>query len=486
MPARCSASRLQAQRTMAAAALRAAFALAPCARVLRRAPARTCARFSASARAPPRANVVDVLRERGLYDNATGDLDALRRACEGQITVYSGFDPTAHSLHLGNLLAILALAWFQRCGHRTVALVGGATGRVGDPSGKSSERPVMDDDALARNSIGIERNIRQVLERSAQSLAAAGDVVPETVVLNNHDWVGKLSFLDFLRDVGKHARVGTMIGKESVRARLESEEGMSFTEFTYQLIQAYDFMHLSDTENVTVQLGGSDQWGNITAGIELARKIRSRTLYGITFPLLTTADGKKFGKSESGALWLTPSELSPYEFYQFLFRTPDEDVVKFLKRLTFLPIPDVDAIAASMRTTDYVANSAQRLLAEEVTRIVHGDEGVRSALAATAAAAPGSNAVLSVDALEAISADMPSVTLTKDCVIGQGVIQVMVTSGLQKSKGEARRLVKNGGAYINNVKVQNEQAVLGEEHLVGSKLVLLAAGKKNKMLVRIE
>lgn len=422
---------------------------------------------------PPLPNVIDVLRERGLFEAGTGDVEALREHCASPVSVYAGFDPTADSLHLGNLLALVSLRWFQLCGHNAVALLGGATGRVGDPSGKSAERPVLGEEALAANLAGIERNIRTVLGADA-------------LVMNNYDWVAPISFLDFLRDVGRFARVNTMMAKDSVRTRLESDDGISFTEFTYQLLQAYDFMHLSDAHGVSVQLGGSDQWGNITAGTELTRKLRMRSVHGVTFPLLTTADGRKFGKSETGAVWLAGDKLSPYQFYQHLFRVADADVVKFLKRLTFLPLDEIAEIEAEMMRDDYKPNSAQRRLAEEVTRIVHGEKGVASALAATAAAAPGSKAALSVEALEAISGDMPSVTLAKEQVVGSGVIDLMVKSGLQKSKGEARRLVKNGGAYVNNVKVADDRVKVELKDLVGSKLVLLAAGKKNKMLVRIE
>lgn len=410
----------------------------------------------------------------------------MRKLCASPIGVYTGFDPTADSLHLGNLLAILALAWFQRCGHRIYALVGGATGKVGDPSGKSAERPVLNDRTISENLAGIESNLRQVLQRSADDVRRAGWPVVDPLVVNNHDWVGPMSFLDFLRDVGKYARVNTMMAKDSVKTRLQSDEGMSFTEFTYQLLQAYDFMHLSDTEDVSFQLGGSDQWGNITAGTELTRKLRSRTVHGITFPLLTTNDGKKFGKSEKGAIWLSPDKLSPYEFYQYLVRTPDEDVIKFLKRLTFLPLEEIAQIERDMSSKGYVPNTAQKKLAEEVTRVVHGDEGVASALAATAAAAPGSKAVLSVEALEAISADMPSATMPKAQVVESFLVDIMVTCGLQKSKGEARRLIRNGGAYMNNRRVTDEKSQVNESDLVGGRLVLLGAGKKNKMLVRVE
>lgn len=421
-------------------------------------------------------NILDVLQSRGLLDACTADLDNLRQLVSKPVTVYTGFDPTADSLHLGNLLAILALAWFQKCGHNVVALVGGATGRVGDPSGKSVERPVLDDDTIETNLKGIEANLRQVLEKDGNQLT----------VVDNYQWVGALSFLGFLRDVGKFARVNTMMAKDSVKSRLSSEEGMSFTEFTYQLLQAYDFMHLSDNYDVSFQLGGSDQWGNITAGTELTRKLRGKVVHGITFPLLTTADGKKFGKSEKGAVWLTPEKLSPYQFYQFLFQTPDQDVITFLRRLTFMPLEEIADIEAQMNATDYVPNTAQKRLAEEVTRIVHGDEGVKTALAATAAAKPGSKAVLSVEALEAIAEDMPSKILKRDEVVGAGIVDIMALSGLQKSKGEARRLIKNGGGYMNNNKVSDDKAKIKESDLVGDKLVLLGAGKKNKMLVRIE
>lgn len=373
-------------------------------------------------------------------------------------------------------------------GHRVYALVGGATGKVGDPSGKSTERPVLDDETIHNNLVGIEANIRQVLDRSAASVSAAGATPGTLTVINNYDWMAPITFLDFLRDVGKYARVNSMITKDSVRTRLESTDGISFTEFTYQLLQAYDFVHLSNTHDVTFQLGGSDQWGNITAGTELARKLRSRTLHGITFPLLTTSDGRKFGKSEKGAVWLTANKLSPYEFYQFLFKTPDDDVIKFLKRLTFLPLEDIARMEESMMHADYVANTAQKKLAEEVTRIVHGDEGVESALAATAAAAPGSQAVLSADTLEAISGDMPSVSLARQDIVGKSVVDVIVNSGLLKSKGEARRLIKNGGGYINNTKIQNrsQQNVFEDADLIDDRLILLAAGKKNKLLIRVQ
>ena len=307
--------------------------------------------------------VVDVLRERGLLDACTNEDELREAAGDGSLSVYCGFDPTADSLHLGNLLGIVVLAWFQRCGHTPIALLGGATGRVGDPSGKSAERPVLDDVTINANVAGIEKILRGVLANSA-SFAPPGDELKPARVLNNLDWFGGMGFLEFLRDVGKYARVGTMVAKDSVKSRLESERGMSFTEFSYQLLQGYDFVHLHREENVMVQVGGSDQWGNITAGTDLIRRISQRDggAYGLTFPLLLKADGKKFGKSEDGAVWLSPDRLSPYKFYQHLLQSTDADVVRFMKTLTFVPIEEIEAMEAAMKEDGYAPNTGALVL----------------------------------------------------------------------------------------------------------------------------
>uniref|UniRef100_A0A7S3EGP6 Tyrosine--tRNA ligase n=1 Tax=Rhodosorus marinus TaxID=101924 RepID=A0A7S3EGP6_9RHOD len=428
-------------------------------------------------------NIVDVLRARGLVDAVTHE--EIRESCENPVKVYCGFDPTADSLHLGNYIALVTLRWFQLCGHQPVALVGGATGKVGDPSGKSAERPIMSDETIDENLAGISKNIGQVLKP-----IDGADATTDPVIMNNIDWVGKLSFLDFLREVGIFARVGTMLSKDSVKLRMDSDEGMSFTEFTYQLLQAYDFMYLNERHGVRIQIGGSDQWGNITAGTELARKVNGVSLFGITFPLLTRSDGKKFGKSEGGAIWLSPEKLSPYQLYQYLVKIPDDDVCTFMRRLTFMDLKEIDQIEKSMAEEGYKANTAQKILGEEVTRILHGEEGVKSALAATAVAAPGKAGTaagsLSADALEAISGDMPNVNLEKENVLGKSVVDVLVNAGLQNSKGEARRLIKNGGGYINNAKVTSAEATVNETDLIEGRLLLLAAGKKSKMLVRVQ
>eukprot|EP00958_Prasinococcus_capsulatus_P024011 scaffold3697_cov390-Prasinococcus_capsulatus_cf.AAC.4 len=415
-------------------------------------------------------NIVEVLRERGLIEQVTSE-ELEKISTEKKLKVYCGFDPTADALHLGNLMGILVLVW---CGHTPVALLGGATALVGDPSGKSAERPILSEEAIQHNKGGI----RAILEK----LLSNGEVE----VMDNLDWYGDMPLLTFLRDVGKNARVGVMTAKESVKKRLDSESGMSFTEFTYQLLQGYDFCYMYDKFGVNVQIGGSDQWGNITAGTDLIRRILQKDgAHGLTFPLLLRSDGQKFGKSEDGAIWLTADKLSPYKFYQYLFSVPDADVCRLLRSLTFLPIEDIVALEAEMKTESYEANTAQRLLASEVTRFVHGQEGLDQALRATESMKPGSDTELSVEALEAIADDVPSILLPKAEVVGAMVAAMMVSAGLCKSKSEARKLIKGGGCRLNNEKVQEELAEVVEGDLVQGKLLLLAAGKKKKALVRI-
>ena len=428
-------------------------------------------------------NVVDVLQERGLLDACTNEEELRKAAGEGNVAVYCGFDPTADSLHLGNLLGIVVLAWFQRCGHTPVALLGGATGRVGDPSGKSAERPVLDEATINANTAGIQKILEGVLANSA---GMAGADVPTAKVMNNLDWFGSMGFLEFLRDVGKYARVGTMMAKDSVKTRLDSEQGMSFTEFTYQLLQGYDFVHLFREHDVRVQVGGSDQWGNITAGTDLIRRILAREgAFGCTFPLLLKADGRKFGKSEEGAVWLSAERLSPYKFYQYMLQSTDADVIRFMRMLTFMPIDEIAGYETAMASDGYVPNTAQKRLAEEVTRFVHGEEGLAQALKATEGLKPGAETVLDADTLEALAGDIPSAELSKDQIVGQTVVDVMAATKLQKSKGEAKRLIKGGGARVNNVKVEAEDQVLGEDDVIEGRVLLLAAGKKNKLLVRV-
>ncbi|KAH6804594.1 Tyrosyl-tRNA synthetase [Perilla frutescens var. frutescens] len=426
-----------------------------------------------------RRNVVEILEERGLLDSLTGD--ALRRPDSPLLRAYCGFDPTADSLHLGNLLGLIVLSWFIRCGHHAVALVGGATGRVGDPSGKSLERPELDPASLDRNIASISASIRSILERVSSPSSSSS-----VVILNNYDWWKDVKLLDFLREVGRYARVGAMMSKESVRRRLDSEQGMSYTEFTYQLLQGYDFLHLFRDQGVNVQVGGSDQWGNITAGTDLIRRIlQSEGAYGLTFPLLLKSDGSKFGKSEDGAIWLSSSLLSPYQFYQYFFSISDADVVRFLKILTFVSMDEIGKIESEMKGPGYAPNAAQRRLAEEVTRFVHGEEGLAEALKATEALRPGAQTKLDSSTIESIAEDVPSFSLPREQVLSLSLVDLSVCTGLLESKSAARRLLKQGGLYLNNNRIDTEAKKIQPHDIVDGKLVLLSAGKKNKMIVRI-
>ncbi|MCE5317470.1 MAG: tyrosine--tRNA ligase, partial [Parachlamydia sp.] len=406
-------------------------------------------------------NVIEILKERGFIESMTSE--ELASLAAKPLKVYCGFDPTGDSLHLGNMVAIMGLAWFERCGHTPVAIVGGATGMIGDPSGKTSERQLLDEATIDKNLIGIRRDLEKLIKKP--------------VILNNYDWFKSFSWISFLREVGKHFRIGTMLAKESVKNRMTTEEGMSFTEFCYQILQAYDFLYLFDQQGVTVQLGGSDQWGNITAGTELIRRLRGQSAFGLTFPLLTRSDGQKFGKSEKGAIWLSSEKLSPYEFYQYLFRVSDEDAIKLMRMLTFMEMAEIRHFEHMMKKPDYVPNTAQKRLAEEVTRLVHGEEGLKVALKVTAGAAPGAETALDAEVLESLAADMPSHALPVNEIVGAKLIDVMAKTAMMTSKGEARRLIRNGGVYLNNVKIANEDHVIGAEQLIDGRLLLLALGK---------
>ncbi len=420
-------------------------------------------------------NVIDILKERGLIGKTTSD--EVRDKLASSVRVYCGFDPTADSLHLGNMVLIMGLAWFQRCGHTPVAIVGGATGMIGDPSGKSTERNLLDLDTLQRNAESIRADIERILLRDA-SLA-------KPLFFNNLDWFRNFSFIDFLRDVGKHFRVGVMLSKESVQARLRSEDGISFTEFSYQLLQGYDFYHLFQHHGVTVQLGGSDQWGNITSGLDLIKKITGKTVYGVTLPLLTKSNGQKFGKSERGAIWMNPDKLSAYELYQQLIRIEDADVVKLLRMLTFVDMARIHDVEYQMKQPGYSPNSAQKLLAREVVELIHGDEGLKKALAATEGMRPGHSGELDVALIESLITSVPSKCLANHDVIHHKLIDVIARAGFLPSKSEARRMIKGGGLYINNCKITDDEYVISEADVIGSKFVLLAFGKKNKAVIQV-
>lgn len=418
------------------------------------------------------SNVIACLKERGLLEAQTSK--ALAERTEQPLKIYIGFDPTADSLHVGNLVGIIVLRWFQKFGHTPVVILGGATGRIGDPSGKSVERPLLDQQTIESNISRIRRHFEAVLDFSHPTACP--------LVLNNDQWFSSYGLIDFLRDVGKHFRVGTMLGKESVRARLESEEGISFTEFSYQLLQAYDFYHLRTHYGVDLQAGGSDQWGNITAGTDLTRKMSGDAVYGLTFPLLTRSDGKKFGKTEEGAVWLAADRCSPYQFYQYFMRIPDADVIKMMQMLTFMPMEEIREYEKMVHEAP---NVAQRRLAEELTRLIHGSDGLETALKVTEGAAPGSDAKLDGRVLREIAGDMPHVDCLRGSVVGIRWVDLAVHIGLVSSKSEALRLIQNGGAYLNNEKVEDPQLILLEENLIEETYLLLSSGKKKKILVQI-
>lgn len=420
------------------------------------------------------ADVIANLKERGLLEATTSE--EIRDLVAEPTVVYAGFDPTADSLQIGNLVAILALAHFQRCGHRPIALAGGATGMIGDPSFRSAERELLSRETVEANLEGIRENLSRFLDFD--------DATAPATIVNNHDWVGAFSYIEFLRDVGKHFRMGTMLGKESVRSRLDSDEGMSFAEFSYQTIQAYDFLHLHDTQGCRLQIGGSDQWGNITAGIDLIHKRRGAQAFGLTHPLVCDSSGQKFGKSEGGAVYLSAARTSTYDFYQYFLRTEDADAEGYLKIFTFLELAEIAEIARAA-AAEPEKRLAQTRLAEEVTRIVHGDDGLRVAQRASAVLFGGELTDVSSDDLLAIFSDVPSTERPRDAIVGAPIIEIVVAAGLCKSNGETRRLISNGGLYINNTRVAAIDAAVQADHLIDGRVILLRSGKKNYHVVKV-
>jgi tyrosyl-tRNA synthetase len=422
--------------------------------------------------------VIDVLRSRGLVEAETSDEISAIVERDKPVKLYCGFDPTADSLHLGHMVAIMGLAWFRRYGHTPVALVGGATGLIGDPSGKSTERVLLSNEDLSANVRGITATLESILGRVGGP--------KEILMLNNRDWFEPMGCIEFLRDIGRHFRIGTMISRESVRARLSSEEGLSFTEFSYQLLQSYDFYHLYNTFGVSLQLGGSDQWGNITAGIDLVRRLAGKEVYGLTFPLLIKSDGKKFGKSESGAVWLSESRLSVYDFYQYLYRISDEDVIRLLKALTFVDLEEILGLEQSMKSASYVPNTAQKRLADEVTRIVHGEEGLARALRITEHAMPGQQpSSFTIESIREMLGAVPTATLGKQEVVGVRVCDVLALSGFSQSRAEARRLIRNGGVRAGDRKIEDELDVIRNDDIFEGLYIVFSLGKKNRAILSI-
>ncbi|PYR58398.1 MAG: tyrosine--tRNA ligase [Acidobacteria bacterium] len=419
---------------------------------------------------------MDLFREfewRGLvYDATDGVRDAL--ATES-ITAYIGFDPTAPSLHVGSLLTVMGLARLQRFGHSPIAIVGGGTGMIGDPSGKSQERVLLSREQVDANVAGIRGQLERFLEFGTGPNAAR--------IVDNADWLGAVDVLSFLRDVGKHFTVNYMLQKESVNRRLESEEGISYTEFSYLVLQAYDYLQLFDRYGCTLQMGGSDQWGNITAGVELIRKLRSRKAHGLVWPLLQTASGVKFGKTEAGTVWLDPRLTSPFQFYQFWLNTDDGDAIRCLKSFTFRSRDEIDALA---RATAEAAErrEAQRTLARDVTALVHGRDQVERAERAAAVLFGDSIGNANVDDVLMVLADSPSTELTLPAG-GMALVEMLAAVKLAPSKAEATRLVKSGGVYVNNVRATDERARLTDADAIGGQVIVLRKGRKDQHLVRV-
>ncbi len=426
------------------------------------------------------AGPLELLRARGFVQDVTDEQGLADAFAAGRVTYYVGFDPTAPSLHAGSLVGMMAMAWLQRAGHRPIALAGGGTGRIGDPSGRDSERTMLDESELAANLAGIRRQLGAFLELDDTEGGARGFLV------DNHTWLAQLDLLGFLRDVGVHSPVSAMLGRESVKRRLEGrEQGITYTEFTYQLLQAYDFVHLSRAHGCVLQGGGSDQWGNITAGIDLARRLDGAQLHGLVWPLLTTADGAKFGKSAGNAVWLDAAMTSPYAYYQYWFNAADADVERFLLLFTFLPRAEVaDVVAEHER--DPAARHGQRVLAREATRILHGDEGVASAERATDVLfGDDPYGSLGDDVLATAFGEAPSVELTRAQLdAGIGLLELMTAVGASASNGEARRLVQQGAVRINNVVVDDPARVVTPVDLAGETTVVLRAGRRRQFLAR--
>ena len=420
--------------------------------------------------------VYDELEWRGIvYDATEGVRDVL---AQDKLTCYIGFDPTASSLHVGSLLPIMALARLQRFGHTPIAIVGGGTGLIGDPSGKTQERTLLSREEVASNLEGMRRQLERFLDFDAG--------VNRAQIVNNAEWLDQLSLMEFLRDIGKHFTVNYMLAKESVKRRLGSDDGISFTEFSYLMLQAYDFLTLYDRYTCRLQLGGSDQWGNIVAGCDLIRKLRGAQAFGLVLPLVTTASGTKFGKTEAGTIWLDPERTSPYQFYQFWLNVDDRDAITYLKYFTFLSSDEIEELeAATARAPD--KREAQRRLAREVTTLVHGAESVQAAERGAAVLFDPNVTRLPVASILAVAGDVPSPELFEEQFRGEGLplVDVLSSTGVTSSKSEATRLIRSGGIYVNNERVQNERVRLTLDQAIEGQLFLVRKGQKQNFLIRV-
>jgi tyrosyl-tRNA synthetase len=409
-----------------------------------------------------------------VYDTTEGVSEVLDRE---KVTAYIGFDPTAASLHVGSLLPVMALARLQRFGHTPIALVGGGTGLIGDPSGKSQERQLLTFEQVEANAVGLRAQIERFVDFGTGAHAAR--------MMNNVEWLRPIGLLDFMREVGKHFTVNAMMARESVKRRIEGDEGISFTEFSYQLLQAYDFLVLYDRDGCTLQMGGSDQWGNIIAGCDLVRKMRGARVHGLVLPLVTTAAGTKFGKTEAGTVWLDAKLTSPFRFYQFWLNTDDRDVVRHLKFFTWLDRAAVTELEHSVSKAPD-RREAQRTLAQEVTRLAHGDDEMRAAERASAVLFGSSLSEATADEILTVFHDVPSVEVDATTLrAGLAHTDAAVLSGLAASKGEAGRLIRQGGLYLNDQRVTDERGRMTLDQAIGGRVMVLRKGQRERRLIRV-
>jgi tyrosyl-tRNA synthetase len=419
-------------------------------------------------------NVFDEFKWRGLvFDSTEGLSEAF---ASEKVTAYIGFDPSASSLHAGNLLTIMGLVRLQRFGHTPIAVAGGGTGLIGDPSGKTQERRMLSKEEVQANLEGIKEQLGRFLDFE--------NIINPAIMVNNADWLTTVSLTDFLRDIGKHFSVNTMIAKESVKRRLEAD-GISYTEFSYLLLQAFDYLTLFERHHCTLQMGGSDQWGNITAGVDLIRKIHGAKAHALVFPLLTTSTGAKFGKTESGAVWLDAGRTSPYRFYQFWLNTEDKEVIPYLKYFTLLSQEEIESLAASLAASPE-KREAPRKLAQEVTRTVHGATALEKAEQASRILFGEEICNVSLQDVMDIFADVPSVQADKNALAGEGMslVDLATAAGLAQSKGEARRLIQGGGVYLNNIRVNDIKRSVTLQDAIEGQALILRKGQKEYRLVR--
>jgi len=421
------------------------------------------------------SSVYDILNERGFLEQVT-DPNVAALLQREKVTLYCGFDPTASSLHVGSLVPIMGLAHFQRAGHRPLIIVGGATGMIGDPSGKSEERNLLTPRQVEANSVAIEKQLSHFVTFEGDNAAR---------MLDNADWIGPYSYLEWLRDVGKHFTINAMLTKDSVRRRLEDREhGISYTEFSYMLLQAYDFLHLYRQYGCKLQVGGNDQWGNITAGIDLIRRMGHEQTYGITFPLLTTAGGEKFGKTAAGAVWLDAERTSVWDFYQYWIRADDRDVIRFLKLFTFLPLEQIAALERQL--ADHPEQrAAHKALAREATALVHGRDQAEAMERGAAVLYGQEIKDLTDDQLRALFADAPSHRIDRDRLAqGVPIVDLLVEAQVVPSKSEARRRLSAGGVYLNNISVDGN-CVVNTSSLASPSCIVVRSGKKNYCLIQV-